>query len=156
MIESRDLSELLPIVERHAKLAIAATEELTGLKLIITCTYRDQEKQKFYYDQGRTTPGKIITHDDGHNLGPHQLRVALDIAPAIQDSRGTHLFYSTDKWNQIAECFIKEGFEWGGDWKTFQDKPHFQFTQNQTLAQIRSGMEVTDSMSINNGERKFA
>jgi len=142
-IESRNLAELLPVVKKHAEAAIAAAQEITGLVIIVTATYRDNERQSWLYEQGRTREGPIITHDPGPG-GPHSLRVALDIAPAIQDEHGLHLNYSTTKWNEIAKCFKDEGFEWGGDWKGFKDLPHFQYTKNQTLAQIRAGHVVTE------------
>lgn len=142
-MESRNLEELLPIVKLHAESAIAAGEARTGLKLIVTCTFRDNERQGWIYEQGRVREGAIVTHDPGPG-GPHSLRIALDIAPAIRDEHGLHLHYNTTKWNQIADAFRDEGFEWGGDWHGFKDLPHFQYTRNQTLAQIRAGHIVTE------------
>lgn len=144
MIDSRNLSDLLPVVQRAAIIAIADAELKTGLKLIVTCTYRDNQMQAVLYAQGRTTPGKIVTNDPGPG-GPHSLRVALDIAPAVKDLGGkVTLVYDTPLWPQISQCFKNQGFEWGGDWHSIKDKPHFQFTVFQTLAEIRAGAPVTD------------
>jgi len=33
------------------------------------------------------------------------------------------------------------GLEWGGDWSSFVDKPHFQLKTGQTLAQVRQKFE---------------
>lgn len=138
MIESRKLSDLYPIVAARAIVAIAKAEMETGLKLIVTATFRDDEMQAFYYEQGRTRPGSKITNDPGPGSA-HSLRVALDIAPAIKDlhTGKVQLFYETTKWERIAECFREQGFEWGGDWERFKDRPHFQFTQEQSLSDIR-------------------
>jgi peptidoglycan L-alanyl-D-glutamate endopeptidase CwlK len=32
-------------------------------------------------------------------------------------------------WIQVATYFKNNGWEWGGDWKTFKDAPHFQKSQ---------------------------
>jgi peptidoglycan L-alanyl-D-glutamate endopeptidase CwlK len=34
------------------------------------------------------------------------------------------------------------GLEWGGDWRTFRDMPHFQLTGGQTEAQMRARFEA--------------
>lgn len=137
MIESRSLDELWPAVKSRAIMAIAKAELRTGLKIIATCTYRDDERQRAYYEQGRTIPGKIVTNDPGPR-GAHSLRIALDIAPCIKDASGLHLFYDTSKWDQIAAAFKEEGFEWGGDWTSIKDKPHFQYTGGRGLNQLKS------------------
>ena len=145
MIESRNLADLLPIVTGHAIAAIAAAEMQTQLKIIVVATFRDDEMQAKYYSQGRGgNPGRIITNDPGPG-GPHSLRVALDIAPAIKrpDTGKYVLYYETTDWELIADCFKLEGFIWGGDWK-IKDKPHFQWTKYQSLAEIRNGAEVYD------------
>lgn len=146
MIESRLLSELLPIVAGHAIVAIAKTEMQTGLKIIVTATFRDDEMQRFYYEQGRSREGRIITNDPGPKSS-HSLRIALDIAPAIKDlhTGQTKLFYETSKWEEIAKYFKEQHFVWGGDWKSFKDRPHFQWTKFQTLDEIRAGKPVFNS-----------
>lgn len=32
------------------------------------------------------------------------------------------------------------GIEWAGNWKSFTESPHFQWTAGQTLAQLRNKM----------------
>lgn len=138
MIESRNLNDLLPIVKMHAIAAIARAEVATGLSMIVTATYRDDEMQRLYYQQHKTK--------DMGPKAPHSLRVAVDIAPAIKnvDGRKT-LCYDTPLWPIIAKCFKEEHFEWGGDWIHFVDKPHFQWTKFQSLDQIRNGVPVKES-----------
>ncbi len=134
--ESRNFDDLWPGVKSRAIMAIAKAELRTRLKIITTCTYRDDVRQRAYYEQGRTVPGKIVTNDPGPG-GSHSLRIALDIAPCIKDHTGLHVFYETSKWHEIADEFKKEGFEWGGDWQKFVDKPHFQYTGGLALSKLR-------------------
>lgn len=137
MIESRSLEELFSEVRKRAVAAIARAEMDTGLKIIPTCTYRDDEQQRAYYEQGRTTPGRKITNEPGPG-GAHSLRIAIDIAPCIKDDTGLHTFYATTKWELIAQAFKDQGFSWGGDWTTIKDKPHFQYTKGKTLKELRA------------------
>lgn len=37
----------------------------------------------------------------------------------------------------VVEIARQEGFEWGGNWRSFRDNPHFQLTLGQTLQQLR-------------------
>jgi peptidoglycan L-alanyl-D-glutamate endopeptidase CwlK len=138
LIETRDMKELLPVVAAKAALAISSAEARTGLRIIVTCTFRDDEKQRWYYEQGRTRPGAKVTNDPGPGAA-HSLRVALDIAPAAVINGRTVLAYETSKWAQIAQCFKEQGFEWGGDWLRFKDRPHFQYTKEFNLQEIRAG-----------------
>ena len=94
-------------------------------KPFLTCTYRDRQEQDKLYEQGRTTPGPIVTNAKGgqslHNFLPSH---ALDIA--FIDSKGQL------NWNKV--FFFKfallmkldHHIQWGGDWKTTKDFPHFE------------------------------
>jgi peptidoglycan LD-endopeptidase CwlK len=33
------------------------------------------------------------------------------------------------------------GLEWGGDWKTFKDKPHYQLATGKKVRQLRELLE---------------
>jgi peptidoglycan L-alanyl-D-glutamate endopeptidase CwlK len=82
-------------------------------------------------------PGKIVTKAKGgkswHNYG-----LAVDCAIMYdKDQNGTFEFLSWDEiadanhdgeadWMEMVDAFKSEGFEWGGDWKTMKDEPHFE------------------------------
>jgi len=34
------------------------------------------------------------------------------------------------------------GLEWAGDWKSFKEEAHFQYTGGKTIAQLQSGQEI--------------
>jgi len=105
---------------------------LTGkAKVRITQGLRTIEEQNDMYAQGRTKPGKKITNAKGgqsiHNYG-----FAVDICLMIDDkvaSWDTKKDWDNDKvadWYECVKIFAKHGYEWGGNWKTFKDMPHFQ------------------------------
>ena len=45
-------------------------------------------------------------------------------------------------WDAIAKIAKSFGFAWGGDWKKFKDKPHFEMTFGNTLSQLRNKIKA--------------
>lgn len=116
----KDLEYLHPTVQSAANKAIAECANL-GYNLTVVETYRTFERQAALYQQGRTTPGNIVT-DAEEGQSYHNYGVALDLSP-------------TDA--TMAAVFQKYGFEWGATWKTFKDPPHFQMTFGLSIAQLQ-------------------
>jgi peptidoglycan L-alanyl-D-glutamate endopeptidase CwlK len=138
MINSRDFKDLLPQVADLAKQFVAVCES-RGLHVLITSTYRDKESQNALYAIGRTTPGKRVTNAKGGD-SMHNYKIAFDFVPML---------YGKPAWNELG-LFTKcgavaksVGLEWGGDWKTFKDLPHCQFTGGLTLSDFRAGKTLT-------------
>ena len=75
-------------------------------------------------------------------------RQALDV---VEIKNGKAL-WTNPNWSKIAALGKSIGFEWGGDWKSFKDKPHFQYTFGKTLAQLRdlyqSGHRTGDYVNL--------
>lgn len=94
---------------------------------------RTYEEQTALYAQGRSKPGKIVTKAragySNHNFG-----VAFDIG-IFRDGA-----YITDgpHYDTAGAIGKSVGLEWGGDWKTFKDRPHFEYKTGLTLAQMRA------------------
>lgn len=95
--------------------------------------YRSWGEQDALYAQGRTKPGKIVTKAKGgqswHNFG-----IAVDM---VFKEKGQWSWSAGFPWYKIGALGKKLGLEWGGDWESFQDKPHFQWPTKLTLAQAR-------------------
>jgi peptidoglycan L-alanyl-D-glutamate endopeptidase CwlK len=119
-------------------------------------TLRTFAEQNALYAQGRTrlfdAQGRrlgVVTKAKGgqsiHNYG-----LALDIV-LLRDKDGNGTFETAswedtidfDKdgiadWMEVVNILKANGWTWGGDWKSFKDKPHFQkdfgFTWQQLLA----------------------
>jgi peptidoglycan L-alanyl-D-glutamate endopeptidase CwlK len=126
------IDKLHPAIRDKARAFINEAER-QGLKLKVTSTLRDYDEQNKLYAQGRTTKGQVVTNARGgyswHNFGN-----ALDIAP-IENGKAN---YNTKNWKKISSIGKSFGFEWGGDWKKFVDKPHFQIVFGLTTAQARA------------------
>jgi len=108
-----------------------------------THTLRTIAEQDALYAQGRTAPGKIVTNAKGgksyHNYG-----LAIDICLIID---GKEASWDTTKdfdkdgisdWMEIVTIFKSRGWEWGGDFVSIKDTPHFQKTFGYTTAKLKS------------------
>lgn len=100
---------------------------------------RTIEEQDALYAQGRTKPGKRVTNAKGgssyHNYG-----LAVDFAILYdKDKNGSFESLSWDliadmdrdgkaDWMEVVKAFKEAGYEWGGDWTSIVDNPHFQKT----------------------------
>lgn len=100
-----------------------------NVRLRFAYTLRTDQEQNELYAIGRTKAGKIVTNAKGgqsiHNYG-----LAFDIVLLVdKDNNGT---FETVSWDLdknfylVVNYFKSKGWEWGGDWKSFKDYPHFQ------------------------------
>jgi peptidoglycan L-alanyl-D-glutamate endopeptidase CwlK len=60
----------------------------------------------------------------------HNYGLAFDIV-LLYDKNGDGTFETAswtidEHWDRVVSYFKSKGYEWGGDWKTFKDKPHFE------------------------------
>ena len=113
----------------HPRLQKLATELIQkcsaqGLQIKIGETLRTRWEQDTLYAQGRTTPGSIVTNAPGSSYSSyHQWGTAFDIYRA--DGRGA--YYDKDGFfTRVGAIGVSIGLEWGGNWKSIVDKPHFQ------------------------------
>lgn len=135
MIYSRDLADLLPVVQTMAYRLIDAVEA-AGIDLLITSTYRDEDAQALLYAKGRTTPGPSVTNArPGESF--HNWRVALDFCPL---ECGKCAWNDTNAFERVGVIAEALGFEWAGRWTGgMKEMAHVQFTGRLTLAQLRAG-----------------
>ena len=138
MINSRKIQDLHPKVATMAMLMIEECKE-DGIDIIITSTFRDKESQDALYAQGRTTPGKIVTRARG-GQSYHNYRVAFDVVPL---KNGKPIWNSSDPvWQQIGAIGKHCGLEWAGDWPSFKEYPHFQYTTGLSIADFQKGFHI--------------
>lgn len=94
-----------------------------GYPIKITECFRTVEEQDALYAQGRYTAGKIVTNAKGYDFSSmHQWGIAFDFCRDGKNAydNSDHFF---EKVGQIGKSL---GLEWGGDWKSIKDMPHFQ------------------------------
>ncbi len=156
MLNSRNPADLQPLVQGMHAAMMASIDadpwfQANGISVLTTSTKRDNESQDALYAQGRTKPGKVVTNVKGggsmHNYG-----IAFDVVPTrngipIWGTKGNGIDEdptddATDDleaWERVAGHGRAVGLEWGGDWTSFKDRPHFQYTGGLTLAQLKAG-----------------
>jgi peptidoglycan L-alanyl-D-glutamate endopeptidase CwlK len=116
-----------------------------GVRLRFSSTHRSKERQDDLYSYGRTKfydssgrrLGRVTNARGGQSI--HNYGLAFDIVLLIdKDQDGT---FESATWDTMVDfdgdgksdwMEVVDGFksildvEWGGDWKSFKDRPHFE------------------------------
>lgn len=138
-----------PKLRKELKADYLAANNLLGkgVRLRFASVFRSAKEQNALYAIGRTKPGRKVTNAKGgesfHNYG-----LAFDIV-LLYDNDGNGTFETAswdtlrdgDKdgvadWMEIVKYFKSKGWTWGGDFKSFKDKPHFQKTFGYSIGQL--------------------
>ena len=115
---SRSLQKLFGVHPDLVRVAHRAIQ-ITPIDVVITCGMRTVEEQKKLMAAGASKTMRS-RHLTGH---------AIDVAPIGPDGKVAWdwpLFHklAPSMFKAAAELGVK--LEWGGDWKSFPDGPHFQ------------------------------
>jgi peptidoglycan L-alanyl-D-glutamate endopeptidase CwlK len=160
MIDSRDLNDLHPTVKALAEDFLYECKQ-QGLEVQIICTLRDEECQNYLYAKGRTVVGpnpttkrpmgnKVTNARGGESY--HNYGLAFDVlakrnGKAVWGTKGDGIDQDptddmTDDlelWQRIGAAGKKVGLEWAGDWVSFKEFPHFQWTGGLTIKDLQAG-----------------
>lgn len=139
----RNIATLLPQVQPIAR-ALVQKAHLCGISIKVIDGLRTYEEQNELYAQGRTKPGEIVTNAQGGQSN-HNFGIAFDIG--VFD--GSKYLKESPKYKAVGALGIDLGLEWGGNWKTIVDEPHFQLrpswainlSEKQMLVELRSRHE---------------
>lgn len=121
---SRDIGQLHPLL-RWIIPEIIERCAAAGLPVLLTDGFRSQAEQDALYAKGRTAPGGIVTQVRWPNSA-HCWGVAFDYCRNI---RGREYDDSDGFFRRVADIAKPYGLDWGGDWKSFVDKPHLQLRE---------------------------
>lgn len=140
-----DAPEVHPRARELFKAVLKELRE-AGYPAVVVEVYRSPQRQRMLYAQGRSdaqlkakgyTDAEIrAARNAGHtadkptvtklmNAGMHAQGRAMDVAWLI-DGR---LSYNAPEqwWQAYGRIAKKYGLRWGGDWKTFPDRPHCEY-----------------------------
>lgn len=143
MNDSRSLDDLHPHVRAMAE-QLLARAAAAGVPLTVTFTLRSMATQAALYAQGRTAPGVIVTNAPA-GYSYHNFGLALDVVPtellALPRWGDTpaHQHRADALWAKVGAIGKAVGFRWGGEFRTIKDRPHFEWSGELTLADLRSG-----------------
>jgi peptidoglycan L-alanyl-D-glutamate endopeptidase CwlK len=109
----------------HPDLAAVVREaaKTTPWDIAVIETLRTRERQQQLVNQGASQ-----TMRSRHLAGPDGLSRAVDIAPAPdgQISWAWPLYHELANYVKDAAGKLEQTVEWGGDWTSFKDGPHWQ------------------------------
>jgi len=117
----RGLEKLHPDMRAKAQQLQELCRE-NGLPLLITETLRSKAEQDSLYAQGRTAPGKVVTNCK-YPQSPHCWGVAFDFCRNV---KGREYETNDGFFEKVGELGKSTGLFWGGDFKSFKDRPHFE------------------------------
>lgn len=87
-----------------------------SIDILIYETLRTEEKQRYYVASGKSQTMKSY----------HLVGQALDFVPIVDGKTDWNGYGRSEIQKAIAKA-KQLGFDWGGDWKGFIDKPHLQY-----------------------------
>lgn len=142
------IATLLPEVQPMAR-ALVQKAALNGICIKIISGLRTYEEQDALYAQGRTAPGNIVTKAKG-GYSNHNFGIAFDVGVF----EGNKYLGDSPKYKAVGVLGADIGLEWGGNWKTIVDQPHFQLRpswasdmpEREMLANLRA--RVADGSPI--------
>ena len=120
MYHSRDIAYLRADVRANCIIFIDLCKQ-AGLPVLITETVRDDEYQRYLAANGYAS--KTATRPTFHSV---KAGLAFDICKNVKGHEYDDLSFF-DRCGQIAK---QVGFSWGGDWKSFKDRPHIQWDEH--------------------------
>jgi peptidoglycan L-alanyl-D-glutamate endopeptidase CwlK len=134
------ITTLQPEAQIQARKFMNALKEAPLNAKIISGT-RTYQEQNDLYAMGRTKPGKIVTKARG-GFSNHNFGIAWDIG--IFD--GTKYLDDSPLYSQPGNIGKTLGLEWGGDWNSIVDLPHFQLKLADSTNEIRDKFEQGASL----------
>jgi peptidoglycan L-alanyl-D-glutamate endopeptidase CwlK len=139
----RVIATLLPEVQPYAR-ALIGKAAAAGITIKVISGLRTYDEQNELYRQGRDKSGPIVTNARG-GYSNHNFGIAFDIGVF----EGANYLDESPKYKAVGALGTDIGLEWGGNWKSIQDEPHFQLrprwasnlSERDMLAALRSRKE---------------
>lgn len=117
--QTRNLENIAKLAPNTRAAALKWHDYLVAnnIDILIYETIRTEARQKELVAQGKSQTMKSY----------HIVGQALDFVPTNSKKEALWNGYGNAKVKQAIAKAKELGFEWGGDWKSFVDKPHLQF-----------------------------
>jgi peptidoglycan L-alanyl-D-glutamate endopeptidase CwlK len=133
------IATLHPQVRPFARALILKAASI-GINIKAISGLRTYAEQNALYAKGRTAPGPKVTNARG-GFSNHNFGIAFDIGVF----KGTKYVPESSSYKAVGALGVELGLEWGGNWTTIKDEPHFQLrpawarngSESEMLAQLR-------------------
>lgn len=145
----RMIATLLPHVRPYAR-ALYFKARDNGIAINIISGTRTHAEQDALYAQGRTTGGEIVTNARG-GYSNHNFGIAFDIGVFS----GNRYLPESPLYKAVGALGMELGLEWGGNWMSIVDQPHFQLRpawasamrDSAMLAELRRRTKLGESIT---------
>jgi peptidoglycan LD-endopeptidase CwlK len=122
------IATLLPELRPIARSLVQKAAQ-NGITIKIISGLRTYAEQDALYALGRTKPGAKVTNAPG-GYSNHNFGIAFDIGVF----EGSKYLADSVKYKAVGALGMDLGLEWGGNWKSLVDEPHFQLRPKWALA----------------------
>lgn len=138
------IATLLSEVQPYAR-ALLLKAKSEGITIQILSGLRSYAEQEALYAKGRTTPGPKVTNArPGHSN--HNFGIAFDVGVF----EGSKYLGDSPRYKAVGALGLQLGLDWGGNWKTIKDEPHFQLrpewavklSERDMLAELRRRKDI--------------
>lgn len=119
----RNIRTLAPEVQPLARQLIEKAVQ-QGIHAKVISGSRTYAEQDELYAQGRSKPGQIVTKARG-GYSKHNFGLAFDIGIFSKD--GKTYYGDSNSYDVCGKIGKSLGLDWGGDWQSFTDEPHFEY-----------------------------
>jgi peptidoglycan L-alanyl-D-glutamate endopeptidase CwlK len=116
----KNIATLLPEIQPIAR-ALVQKAAANGITIKIISGRRTYDQQNKLYAKGRTLAGKKVTNARG-GYSNHNFGIAFDIGVFS----GSRYLGDSSRYKAVAALGMDLGLEWGGNWTSMVDQPHFQ------------------------------
>ena len=132
----RCIRTLQPKAQREARAFLRRVRD-AGIEARVISGTRTYAEQDALYRKGRygdTSP--IVTKARGGRSN-HNFGIAWDIGVFL----GGAYLGNSPLYARAAQVGKVQGIDWGGDWTSFVDQPHYELSTGMTLAVVRTNFE---------------
>lgn len=138
-----NIGTFLPQTQRAARSFLTRAKNLAGFDVRIISGSRTYAEQDLLYRKGRFgNPGPKVTNARGGQSN-HNFGIAWDVGIfengryLTGDNRRESAVY-----RRLSEVALADDLEWGGNWTTIVDMPHYQLKLDLSLAEVRTRFEA--------------
>ena len=131
MYNSREIGELRADVAVNCRTLIERAAA-RGLPVLVVQTVRDAEYQRYLVSMGYAARTATVPTFHAKGVG-----LAFDICKNVKG----HEYDDPGFFTAMGRLGKEMGFTWGGDWRSFPDRPHFQWDGGgkYTSSMVRAG-----------------
>ncbi len=134
------IATLHPRLHAPACVFVEKVKEHLGITIKLISGARTDAEQNALYAKGRTAAGPRVTNAKA-GFSNHNFGIAFDIGVFV----GGAYVPESSSYKKVSPIAKELGFEWGGDWTSLKDEPHYQFRpmwakkmrEGEMLAELR-------------------